>query len=156
MARIWGDVLYVGAAIVGAIALSGLGGDDDDDIIYNLALYHADRLASEAAAFTPIGAFSEFEKLWSSPVAIQQSANDLWNVLNFTIRACVSEDFSSEYTTGRYKGQNKFEVMLMRNIPVVRSVNRLMDLPNNNKYYKLNENMLSVIPYKEWGDVIFK
>ena len=156
MARIWGDVLYVGAAIVGAIALSGLGGDDDDDIIYNLALYHADRLASEAAAFTPIGAFSEFEKLWSSPVAIQQSANDLWNVLNFTIRACVSEDFSSEYTTGRYKGQNKFEVMLMRNIPVVRSVNRLMDLPNNNKYYKLNENMLSVIPYKEWGDAIFK
>lgn len=156
MARIWGDVLYVGAAIVGAIALSGLGGDDDDDIMYNLALYHADRLASEAAAFTPIGAFSEFEKLWSSPVAIQQSANDLWNVLNFTIRACVSEDFSSEYTTGRYKGQNKFEVMLMRNIPVVRSINRLMDLPNNNKYYKLNENMLSVVPYKEWGEAIFK
>ena len=35
---------------------------------------------------------------------------------------------------------NKFEVMAIRNIPVVRSINRVLDLPNNNSYYKLDEN----------------
>ena len=34
---------------------------------------------------------------------------------------------SEEYTTGRYKGMNKFEVMAVRNIPVVRSINRVLD-----------------------------
>lgn len=54
-----GDLLYVGAAIIGAIAITGMGGDDDEGIIYNLMLYHADRLASEAASFTPFGAYAE-------------------------------------------------------------------------------------------------
>lgn len=54
-----GDLLYVGAAIIGAIAITGMGGDDDESIIYNLMLYHADRLASEAASFTPFGAYAE-------------------------------------------------------------------------------------------------
>lgn len=54
-----GDLLYVGAAIIGAIAITGIGGDDDESIMYNLMLYHADRLASEAASFTPFGAYAE-------------------------------------------------------------------------------------------------
>lgn len=54
-----GDLLYVGAAIIGAIAITGMGGDDDESIMYNLMLYHADRLASEAASFTPFGAYAE-------------------------------------------------------------------------------------------------
>lgn len=47
-----GDLLYVGAAVIGAIAITGMGGDDDESIIYNLMLYHADRLASEAASYS--------------------------------------------------------------------------------------------------------
>lgn len=54
-----GDLLYVGAAIIGAIAITGMGGDDDESIMYNLMLYHTDRLASEAASFTPFGAYAE-------------------------------------------------------------------------------------------------
>lgn len=153
--RCWADLLYVGAAVLGAIATVGLGGDDEDDLFYNLCLYHADRLASEAASFTPIGAYAEAEKLWSSPLAIIQSGTDLLTTVGNTVAYIFDEDFSAEYTTGRYKGQNKFKVMLMRNIPIVRSINRLVDLPNNNSYYKLNENMLSVVPYKEWADSIF-
>ena len=153
--RAWADILYVGAAVVGAIATAGLGGDDDDDLFYNLCLYHADRLASEAASFTPIGAYAEAEKLWSSPIAIIQSGTDLFTTVGNTIAYVFDSDFNPEYTTGRYKGQNKFKVMLMRNIPIVRSINRLMDMPNNNSYYKLNENMLSIVPYKEWADVLF-
>ena len=45
--------------------------------------------------------------------------------------------------------------MMIRNIPVVRSINRLIDMHNNNSYYKLNENMLSIVPYKEWADILF-
>ena len=151
-----GDLLYVGAAIIGAIAITGMGGDDDESIMYNLMLYHADRLASEAASFTPFGAYAEGKKLWSSPVAIGQTINDLLGTTAMAARFLIEEDFTEEYTTGRYKGMNKFEVMAVRNIPVIRSINRVLDLPNNNSYYKLNENILSIIPYKDIAKDIFE
>lgn len=34
---------------------------------------------------------------------------------------------------------NKFEVMVIRNIPIIRSINRVLDLPNNNSYYKVDK-----------------
>lgn len=151
-----GDLLYVGAAIIGAIAITGMGGDDDESIMYNLMLYHADRLASEAASFTPFGAYAEGKKLWSSPVAIGQTINDLLGTTAMAARFLIEEDFTEEYTTGRYKGMNKFEVMAVRNIPIVRSINRVLDLPNNNSYYKLDENILSIIPYKDIAKDIFE
>ena len=150
-----GDTLALVTAVVGAIAISGLGGDDDDSIGYNLALYMADRLATESAAFTPLGVFSEFDKLWSSPVAILQTYNDIRSTLNFTYGMLLEDGFDTEYTTGRYKGHNKFEVMLFRNIPVVRSINRIMEMPQNNSYYKVNENILSIIPTKDIAESIF-
>lgn len=151
-----GDILYVGAAIIGAIAITGLGGDDDESIIYNLMLYHADRLATESASFTPFGAYAEGEKLWSSPVAIQQTVNDLLGTASMAARMLLEEDFVTEYTTGRYRGLNKFEVFAIRNTPVIRSINRVMELPNNNSYYKLDENILSIIPYKDIAKDIFE
>lgn len=156
MRRNLGDILYVGAAIIGAIAITGLGGDDDEGIMYNLMLYHADRLASEAASFTPFGAYAEGKKLWSSPVAIQQTINDLLGTTSMAARMLLEEDFVTEYTTGRYKGLNKFEVFAIRNTPVVRSINRVMELPDNNSYYKLDENILSIIPYKDIAKNIFE
>ena len=148
--------LNVGAAIIGAIAITGMGDDDDESIMYNLMLYHADRLASEAASFTPFGAYAEGKKLWSSPVAIGQTINDLIGTTAMAARFLIEEDFTEEYTTGRYKGMNKFEIMAVRNIPVVRSINRVLDLPNNNSYYKLDENILSIIPYKDIAKDIFE
>lgn len=68
-------------------------------------------------------------------------------------RFLIEEDFTEEYTT---EGMNKFEVMAVRNIPVVRSINRVLDLPNNNRYYKLDENILSIIPYKDIAKDIFE
>lgn len=156
MRRNLGDILYVGAAIIGAIAITGLGGDDDESIMYNLMLYHADRLASEAASFTPFGAYAEGKKLWSSPVAIQQTINDLLGTTSMAARMLLEEDFVTEYTTGRYRGLNKFEVFAIRNTPVVRSINRVMELPDNNSYYKLDENILSIIPYKDIAKNIFE
>lgn len=150
------DLLYVVAAVVGAIAICGLGGDDEDDVLYNLALYQADRLASEAAAYTPWGMYGEAKKLWSSPIAFMQTMQDGFKTLDFGIELLLSDNFDEEYTTGRYKGLNKLEVLLIRNTPIIRNIDRIIQLPKNNSFYKLQENALGHVNYKavakDWFD----
>lgn len=155
--RAYADFVYTGAAVIGAIALTAIAGGDDDNeesIWYNLLMYHADRLASEAFAFTPIGLASEGEKLWSSPVAIWQSGDDLLKGLAFGVQTLIDNGFEGEYATGRYAGENKLKVIIGRNIPVYRNIQRIIELPDNNSYYKLGDNALSVIPVKEIGEWI--
>ena len=155
--RAYADFVYTGAAVIGAIALTAIAGGDDDNeesIWYNLLMYHADRLASEAFAFTPIGLASEGEKLWSSPVAIWQSGDDLLKGLAFGVQTLIDNGFEGEYETGRYAGENKLKVIIGRNIPVYRNIQRIIELPDNNSYYKLGDNALSVIPVKEIGEWI--
>lgn len=155
--RAYADFVYTGAAVVSAIALTAIAGGDKDNeesIWYNLLMYQADRLASEAFAFTPIGLASEGEKLWSSPVAIWQSGDDLLKGLAFGVQTLIDNGFEGEYKTGRYAGENKLKVIIGRNIPVYRNIQRIIELPDNNSYYKLGDNALSVIPVKEIGEWI--
>ena len=155
--RAYADFVYTGAAVVTAIALTAIAGGDKDNeesIWYNLLMYQADRLASEAFAFTPIGLASEGEKLWSSPVAIWQSGDDLLKGLAFGVQTLIDNGFEGEYKTGRYAGENKLKVIIGRNIPVYRNIQRIIELPDNNSYYKLGDNALSVIPVKEIGEWI--
>ena len=155
--RAYADFVYTGAAVIGAIALTAIAGGDEDNeesIWYNLLMYHADRLASEAFAFTPIGLASEGEKLWSSPVAIWQSGDDLLKGLAFGVQTLIDNGFEGEYKTGRYAGENKLKVIIGRNIPVYRNIQRIIELPDNNSYYKLGDNALSVIPVKKIGEWI--
>ena len=155
--RAYADFVYTGAAVVTAIALTAIAGGDKDNeesIWYNLLMYQVDRLASEAFAFTPIGLASEGEKLWSSPVAIWQSGNDLLKGLAFGVQTLIDNGFEGEYKTGRYAGENKLKVIISRNIPVYRNIQRIIELPDNNSYYKLGDNALSVIPVKEIGEWI--
>ena len=152
--RAYADFVYTGAAVIGAIALTAIAGGDDDNeesIWYNLLMYHADRLASEAFAFTPIGLASEGEKLWSSPVAIWQSGDDLLKGLAFGVQTLIDNGFEGEYETGRYAGENKLKVIIGRNIPVYRNIQRIIELPDNNSYYKLGDNTMTYLPTKEWG-----
>ena len=155
--RAYADFVYTGAAVVTAIALTAIAGGDKDNeesIWYNLLMYQADRLASEAFAFTPIGLASEGEKLWSSPVAIWQSGDDLLKGLAFGVQLLIDNGFEGEYKTGRYAGENKLKVIIGRNIPVYRNIQRIIELPDNNSYYKLGDNALSVIPVKKIGEWI--
>lgn len=155
--RAYADFVYTGAAVVSAIALTAIAGGDKDNeesIWYNLLMYQADRLASEAFAFTPIGLASEGEKLWSSPVAIWQSGDDLLKGLAFGVQTLIDNGFEGEYETGRYAGENKLKVIIGRNIPVYRNIQRIIELPDNNSYYKLGDNALSVIPVKKIGEWI--
>ena len=44
--------------------------------------------------------------------------------------------------------------MLKRQIPIYRSFDRLNKLEKNNKYYKLSDNILSVVPIQDIVDWI--
>lgn len=156
--RALGELTGIAYGLLGGIAASCalIAADDDDEtakIIANLALYQADRLSSETIMYN-IGAVSEFDKLWSSPVALGQSFEDVQSAFGFIAKYFIEGDeFNPNYTTGLYKGENKLSVYIKRQIPIYRGVNRIMQLDQNNKYYKLTENMLGIIPTQsiaEW------
>lgn len=156
--RALGELTGIAYGLLGGIAASCalLATDDDDEtakIIANLALYQADRLSSETIMYN-IGAVSEFDKLWSSPVALGQSFKDVQSAFGFIAKYLIEGDeFNPNYTTGLYKGENKLAVYVKRQIPIYRGINRIMQLDQNNKYYKLTENMLGIIPTQsiaEW------
>lgn len=156
--RALGELTGIAYGLLGGIAASCalLAADDDDEaakIIANLALYQADRLSSETIMYN-IGAVSEFDKLWSSPVALGQSFKDVQSAFGFIAKYFIEGDeFNPNYTTGLYNGENKLAVYVKRQIPIYRGINRIMQLDQNNKYYKLTENMLGIIPTQsiaEW------
>ena len=156
--RTLGELTGIAYGLLGGIAASCalLAADDDDEtakIIANLALYQADRLSSETIMYN-IGAISEFDKLWSSPVALGQSFKDVQSAFGFIAKYFIEGDeFNPNYTTGLHKGENKLAVYVKRQISIYRGINRIMQLDQNNKYYKLTENMLGIIPTQsiaEW------
>ena len=146
-----GDVIGVLGAVAIAIGLRALGDDDDEDgIIYNLALYEADRLASESFQFNPFGAASEAKKLWSNPVAVQSIANDILSSMGTMAQILIEgEDYDPYYHSGKYAGEHKLKVYIERRIPVWRGINAILNIGDDNHYYKLGDNMISIIPVKD-------
>ena len=146
-----GDVIGVLGAVAIAIGLRALGDDDDEDgIIYNLALYEADRLASESFQFNPFGATSEAKKLWSNPVAVQSIVNDVLSSMGTMAQILIEgEDYDPYYHSGKYAGEHKLKVYIERRIPVWRGINAILNIGDDNHYYKLGDNMISIIPVKD-------
>ena len=156
--RAFGDVCGVASALCLAIALHAAGDDDKDhNIVYNLMMYEADRLASESFMYNPVGVYAEGKKLWSSPIAAQTSISDLLSTMGLISQYMIQGDeFDPYYSTGLYKGENKFWVQIRRNIPIYHSINMVERLERSNKYYKLGDNMLSIVPVKDIADFISK
>ena len=154
--RALGDLAGVFSAVCLAIALRTVADDDDDNgLIYNLAMYECDRLASESFMYNPLGFASEAKKLWSSPVAVQSSIEDLLHAAGFISQWIIQgEDFDPYYQTGLYAGENKLWVNIRRQIPMYHAINMVERLERSNKYYKLGDNMLSIIPVKDIADWI--
>ena len=88
-----------------------MGGDDDEVLYITLCFIMLTVLLLKLLHLLHFGAYAEGKKLWSSPVAIGQTINDLVGTTAMAARFLIEEDFTEEYTTGRYKGMNKFEVM---------------------------------------------
>lgn len=144
--RILGDSIAIASAILMAIVLHLAIDEDDEEIInstwYNLILYQADRWATESRAYTPWGFVTETQTLYSNPIAALSGPKDLFKAMSLIIDAMIDPEFDSVYDRGLYKGQNKFTVLLERNIPLLRVIRRLQNLDKNNQFYRLSDNNL--------------
>lgn len=157
--RALGDVMGVMSALCTAISLQIIAGGDDKEhsILYNLFMYESDRLASESAMYTIPGLMSEGAKLWSSPVAVESGISDVLSSAGLIAQYMIQgEDFDPYYQTGLYAGENKLEVKLKRQIPMYHGIDMVYRLQRSNKYYKLDKNMLSVIPIGDIADWVRK
>ena len=147
--RMRGDIYAMLGALFLTVALkAGLGDDDDDGLLYNLCIYEADRLATEAGQYIPFIAYTEAKKLWQSPVAAGSGITDLLSSLNLLAHMILDgEDFDGEYHSGKFAGEEKLLVYLQRRIPMWRGIkSSFIDITANNKYYKIGDNLLSFLP----------
>ena len=146
--RTAGDVFGALSSIMIAIGTNIAWDDKDKDkmLLPNLMLYSADRLATESMMYNPIFLPNNAKQLWSSPIAMMNMPNDIINSLNLVANAMFNDEFDYNYTTGRYKGENKFKVKLMRQVPIYRAYNNLATLDKSNSYYHYGKNILGFIP----------
>lgn len=146
--RTAGDVFGALSSTMVAIATNIAWDDKDKDkmLLPNLMLYGADQLATESMMYNPIFLPNNAKQLWSSPIAMMNMPNDIINSLNLVANAMFDDEFDYNYTTGRYKGENKFKVKLMRQVPIYRAYNNLATLDKSNSYYHYGQNILGFIP----------
>lgn len=146
--RTAGDVFGALSSIMVAIGTNIAWDDKDKDkmLLPNLMLYSADRLATESMMYNPIFLPNNAKQLWSSPIAMMNMPNDIINSLNLIANAMFNDEFDYNYTTGRYKGENKFKVKLMRQIPIYRAYNNLATIDKSNSYYHYGQNILGFVP----------
>ena len=146
--RMKGGIYATLASLFLVVALkAGLGDDDDDNLLYNLALYEADRLATEAAQYTPFTFPSEAKKLYQSPIAAGSGVTDLLSSANLLCHMLLEgDDFDGEYHSGKFAGENKLSVYIQRRIPIWRGIrSSFIDITDNNRYYKVGDNIFNFV-----------
>ena len=130
--------------------------EDDDSLLGNWMLYSADRTASEVNSFT-FGAINEIKKMSNNPVAFMSSLNDVNNITGMFVSMLINpDDYDAYYHGGQYSGENKMAVMALRQIPIYRSIDRVRNLDRNNRYYKLGDNVLSLLDVNSIAEWILK
>lgn len=154
--RCLGDLYGILSALLLGVAIYAMTDDDDEkeSNIVATGLYLADRLLSESQMYTPWGLYSEGKTLWSSPIAAYNGPSDLIKIMDYTARWLFDEDFDPVYSTGIYKGKNKVGVLIKRNIPIYRVIERLNNMTKNNSYYRINEKALNMKISKYIADQI--
>lgn len=154
--RCLGDLYGILSALLLGVAIYAMTDDDDEkeSNIVATGLYLADRLLSESQMYTPWGLYSEGKTLWSSPIAAYNGPSDLIKIMDYSARWLFDEDFDPVYSTGIYKGKNKVGVLIKRNIPIYRVIERLNNMTKNNSYYRINEKALNMKISKYIADQI--
>lgn len=154
--RCLGDLYGILSALLLGVAIYAMTDDDDEkeSNIVATGLYLADRLLSESQMYTPWGLYSEGKTLWSSPIAAYNAPSDLIKIMDYSARWLFDEDFDPVYSTGIYKGKNKVGVLIKRNIPIYRVIERLNNMTKNNSYYRINEKALNMKISKYIADQI--
>lgn len=146
--RQWGDFCGVLAAVLVALGVKlAMDDDDDDSIALNLILYEADRLATEAGQYLPWILPTEGKKVIQSPMAANSIVTDVLGTMGHIAKYILSGgDYDMTYQTGKFAGENKIKVYLLRRIPIWRGIKTsFLDIVDNNHYYKLGQNMLGFL-----------
>lgn len=145
----------VAAMLVAMVLYAGWDDDEIDDSIFKSScLYLADRLYTETSMYYPLGLQSEIKTMWSSPVAASQGPADFLKGIQLCMQGLFDPDFDPRYTTGRYKGENKFGVLVRRNLPTVRIYDRIMTIGSNNRYYKIGSSNIGMKMAKTFGETL--
>ena len=154
--RCLGDLYGILSALLLGITIYAMTDDDDEkeSNVVATGLYLANRLLSESQMYTPWGLYSEGKTLWSSPIAAYSGPSDLIKIMDYSARWLFDEDFDPVYSTGIYKGKNKVGVLIKRNIPIYRVIERLNSMTKNNSYYRINEKALNMKISKYIADQI--
>lgn len=154
--RCLGDLYGILSALLLGITIYAMTDDDDEkeSNVVATGLYLADRLLSESQIYTPWGLYSEGKTFWSSPIAAYNGPSDLVKIMDYSARWLFDEDFDPVYSTGIYKGKNKVGVLIKRNIPIYRVIERLNNMTKNNSYYRINEKALNMKISKYIADQI--
>lgn len=140
--RALADLCSTMAALLTTFAIYALADDDDleESTFLNSTLYLADRLYGESRMYTPMGMIPEIKTQWSQPVAGKGVIEDLIDACSFTVQWLFNPDYDPIYRSGTYKGENKVKVKVLKNIPAVRTVQRIKTINRSNKYYRIGDN----------------
>lgn len=154
--RAAGDVVGALGGICTALAVRCIWDDDDlkNSLWGNLMLYEADELTTQSMMYNMLFLPQQFDQLWSSPIAGVTAGKDIMAACNNIAAYVMDDDYDPNYTSGRYAGQNKIIVKLGRQIPIYRSLNNLATLDKANSYYKIGDNLLTLINIKDWANDI--
>ena len=126
-------------------------------MLFNLALYEADRFVSETGMYTPIGLPAEYKTLWSSPIAAQTAISEVTTAFNECVKMLVQgEDYEPNYQSGLYVGRNKIAVRLEHQLPIYRNFDRLKNLSRNNRFYRMGTTTFGFIDTEGIADSIKK
>lgn len=139
--RSLGELCGFLSAICMAVAARAILDDDDESFVGNLALYEADRLASESMQFNPYGIYAQGKQLWSQPIAATGFISDAIASLGQVSKMLMEgDDFDPTYHSGRFSGQNKLTVYIARRIPLYRQYDTMVHISDDNHYYKMTGN----------------
>ena len=154
--RAAGDVVGALGGVCTALAVRCIWDDDDlkNSLWGNLMLYEADDLTTQSMMYNMLFLPQQFNQLWSSPIAGVTAGKDIMSACNNIAAYVMDDDYDPNYTSGRYAGQNKILVKLGRQIPIYRSLNNLATLDKANSYYKIGDNLLTLINVKDWTNDI--
>ena len=140
--RTLADLCGIFAALLTIFAIYLLTDEDDleNNTFLNSTLYLADRLYGESRMYMPQGIIPEVKTQWSQPVAGKGVVEDLADAMAFITQMMWDPNYEPVYKQGPYKGQNKIKVKVYKNIPAVRTVQRIKTINKNNKYYRIGDN----------------
>lgn len=146
------------AAILGALMLYIAGrmmwdDKDKDTQVADYMMYLGDRLSSESIQYTAYGAPFEAYKLYSNPVASFAIIKDLGKGVASVGQYLLTGDKADlYYQTGTNYGQSKITTNLLKQVPIYNQYMKHERLGSNNSYYKTGNNMIGVLPVRDWID----